>query len=95
MNSTEEISVTLPADMVRLIRERVSSGAYASTSEIVGEAVRLWQAHSREHDDQVAAIKARIQRSLADPRPSAPVEEVFDRLERLHTERIKASGDDL
>ena len=92
MKSTEEISVELPADMVRLIRERVSSGAYASMSEVVREAVRLWQAHGREQDERLADIKARIQRSLSDPRPSAPMDEVFDRIERLHAERVKTSN---
>lgn len=91
MQPMEKISVTLPADMVRLIRERVSSGAYASASEVVGEAVRLWEAQGREHDERIADIRARIQRSLADPTPSAPMDEVFDRIERLHAERVKAA----
>ena len=43
MHSAEKISITLPPDMLRLIREAVAAGEYASTSEALRDAVRAWQ----------------------------------------------------
>ena len=36
----EKLSITLPAEMVSIIKARVQSGSYASTSEVLREAVR-------------------------------------------------------
>lgn len=38
--NAEKLSITLPAEMVRLIREKVDLGAYASNSEVIREALR-------------------------------------------------------
>jgi antitoxin ParD1/3/4 len=94
MHSAEKISITLPTDMVQAIREKVDSGAYASTSEVVMEAMRLWQRREREQVERIGSIRERIERSLADPPPSVPLEEAFDRIERLHDERMKAVSDE-
>ncbi len=92
MQSAETISITLPDDLMRLIQQKVGSGDYASASDVIAEAMRHWQ--DRERDERLAGIRARVDRSLADPRPSRPINEVFDRLEQRHAERAKI-GDDL
>jgi hypothetical protein len=38
----------------------------------------------------LAAIRARIRRSLNDPRPDVPLEEAFNRIEKLHANIIKS-----
>jgi len=35
------------------------------------------------------AIRTRIRRSLDDPRPSIPLDEAFDRIEKIHADRLK------
>jgi putative addiction module CopG family antidote len=40
MRTTQQFSVTLPNDMVTAIEEKVSSGVYASVSEVMREGVR-------------------------------------------------------
>jgi len=42
MRTAEKLSITLPAEMVRIIREKVSTGAYSSNSEVIREALRGW-----------------------------------------------------
>ena len=42
MQHAEKLSITLPAEMARLVREKVSSGAYGSTSEVIRTALRVW-----------------------------------------------------
>ena len=40
MANVEKISVALPPDMVGLVRKAVESGDYASSSEVIREALR-------------------------------------------------------
>lgn len=42
MQIAEKLSITLPAEMVRVIRDKVDSGAYSSNSEVIREALRGW-----------------------------------------------------
>ena len=90
MQSAQKISITMTPDMLRAIRESVESGEYASTSEAMRDAVRVWQRQRLEEAERLAAIRARVRRSLADPRPDVPLEEAFERIERLHANSVKS-----
>ena len=50
------------AEMVRLIREKVDLGAYASNSEVIREALRGWM----ERESRLAALDAAIAHGIAD-----------------------------
>ncbi|MDN5870959.1 MAG: type II toxin-antitoxin system ParD family antitoxin [Nitrococcus sp.] len=64
---TEKFSISLPADMARMIRSRVESGAYASNSEVIRDALRLWQNHNQEQERRLESIRARINEAAASP----------------------------
>jgi antitoxin ParD1/3/4 len=83
MQSAEKISITLPPDMLRLLREAVAGGGYASTSEVLRDAVRAWQRQRLEDAERFAALRARVQASLADPVPSLSETEADVRLVAL------------
>jgi antitoxin ParD1/3/4 len=83
MQSAERISITLPPDMLRLIREAVVGGEYASTSEVLRDAVRTWHRQRLEDAERLAALRARAQASLADPAPSLSESEADARLAAL------------
>jgi antitoxin ParD1/3/4 len=93
LQNAEKISITLTSDMLRTIRESVEAGEYASTSEALRDAVRAWQRQRSEDKERLTAIRTRVRRSLEDPRPSVPLDEAFDRIERLHAEIVKERGD--
>jgi antitoxin ParD1/3/4 len=93
VQNVEKISVTMTPDMLRAIRESVEAGEYASTSEALRDAVRVWQRQRSENAERLTAIRTRVRRSLDDPRPSVPLDEAFDRIERLHADTVKARGD--
>jgi antitoxin ParD1/3/4 len=93
VQNAEKISVTMPPDMLRAIRESVDAGEYASTSEALRDAVRVWQRQRLEDAERLAAIRARVRRSLDDPRPSIPLDEAFDCIEKFHADAVKARGD--
>ena len=44
MSTIEKISIAMPTDMLRMVRDAVGTGDYASTSEVVREALREWKA---------------------------------------------------
>ena len=83
MQTPAKISITLPPDMLHRLREAVAAGEYASTSEALRDAVRLWQRQRSEDAERVAALRARAHRSLADPRPSLTEAEIASRIEAL------------
>jgi len=92
MSAAKKISITLTSAMNRMIQKRVKSGQFASSSELIREALRVWQKQEDEHQERLASIRARIQRSIDDPRPSIPAEEVFDRLKKMHQRDLKAAS---
>jgi antitoxin ParD1/3/4 len=89
-NTAEKISITVTPAMKRTLEERVASGQFASASELMREAFRTWQRQQDEHDERLVSIRARVQKSIDDPRPSVPAEDVFDRLTKMHERNLKA-----
>jgi antitoxin ParD1/3/4 len=83
MTTAEKLSITLPADMVSIIKAEVETGRYASTSEVLREAMRMWMRQEEVHLERLQAIRGRLKNSLDDPRPSLPAEEAFARLEAM------------
>jgi antitoxin ParD1/3/4 len=62
MQAAEKLSITLPAEMVRVIREKVSAGVYGSNSEIIREALRGWM----ERERRLGMLDAAIAQGIAD-----------------------------
>jgi antitoxin ParD1/3/4 len=94
MQPIERMSITLPADMARMIRAKVEEGRYASNSEVIREALRAWQQQEQLHAERLAAIRAAIADSLADPRPPLTLEEVDRRLEEMFAAQGGKPADD-
>ena len=66
MAEIERLTITLPSDMAAAIKGAVNGGEYASTSEVVREAVRDWKMKRALQLQELAALKAEIDRGLAD-----------------------------
>lgn len=66
--NAEKLSITLPTDMAQAIRAVVSTGAYASNSEVIREAIRLWQDKQSERGRRLHAIRTKLQEAADDPR---------------------------
>ena len=93
VTNVENINVSLPQDMLRAIRESIEAGEYASTSEAVNDALRIWLRQRAENAERLTAIRTRVRRSLDDPRPGVPLDDAFDRIEKLHADAMNARGD--
>ena len=83
----EKLSITLPSEMVAAIKSRVDAGAYASTSEVLRAAMRVWLREEAEYEERITAIRARVKASLADPRPDISLQEMDEWMDSLAAEK--------
>ena len=66
MSENERMPVTMPGDMAAVIKAAVDGGDYASTSEVVRDALRDWKIKRAVQVQELAALKSDIDRGLAD-----------------------------
>jgi len=90
---TERITITLPPEMLAAIKKHVNSGSYGSTSEVVREAMRLWQQKEEERQLRLALIRKRLARSAQSGEP-VPLDVAFSRIERKHMIRLGQEADE-
>jgi len=88
MAVAEKLSITLTAEMVQDLEASVAAGEFASTSEAVRDAVRLWRHAREERAERLVAIRSRIQTAIDDPRPRLTADEVFGRLAETRAARL-------
>jgi antitoxin ParD1/3/4 len=60
MGKLERITVTMPEEMAAKLRAAVESGEYATTSEIVREALRDWGDEQERKEAALAKLRAMI-----------------------------------
>ena len=66
MAEIERLTITLPSDMAAVMKGAVAGGDYASTSEVVREALRDWKTKRALQLQELTALKADIDKGLAD-----------------------------
>jgi antitoxin ParD1/3/4 len=66
MAEVERLTVTMPADMLAILKAAVDTGDYASTSEVIREAVRDWKMKRALQMQEFVALQADIDQGLAD-----------------------------
>lgn len=93
MASIEKISIALPKEMVTTLREAVDSGEYASSSEVVREALRDWTLKRRLREHGLEELRRVWKQAMEDRSLGVSPEEVFDRLERKYQALANSAGD--
>ena len=66
MSGIERLTITLPNEMAVLVRGAVEEGGYASSSEVVREALRDWKLKRELQLRKLSALKAEVETGLAD-----------------------------
>lgn len=88
MAKIEKISIALPAEMLEKVREAVEAGEYASTSEVMRDALRDWQTTRTEkllqREEAIQFLRQKWQEAIDDPRPAVPMGDVMERLIRKY-----------
>ena len=62
----ERLTVTMPADMAALIKDAVAGGGYASSSEVIREAMRDWKIKRALQLQEFANLQADLDTGLSD-----------------------------
>jgi antitoxin ParD1/3/4 len=65
MGKVEKISISLTGDMLGELQQAVASGAYASTSEVVREALREWKAKRAGEQATIEELRDLIREARA------------------------------
>ncbi len=91
MPNVEKISIALPPEMVSLIRQAVETGEFASSSEVVRDALRHWTKKRTLRKQGIEDLRQLWQQALADTTPGVPANDVLDRLEKKYQALADAS----
>lgn len=67
MSKLERITVTVTKEMAAKLRAAVESGEYATTSEIVREALRDWEEYQRRQEEKLNWLRAEIKKGEKGP----------------------------
>jgi len=79
MSTIERMTITVPSEMAAILRQSVDGGEYASTSEVVREALREWMRRRDTDRRDLDALREAIR--LGDESGSSiPAETVFAEL---------------
>jgi antitoxin ParD1/3/4 len=66
MSTIERMTITLTAEMAEAVRLAVQSGEYASSSEIIREALRDWRHKRALQEQELKELRAKVQEGLSD-----------------------------
>jgi antitoxin ParD1/3/4 len=73
VQNVEKLSIALTPEMAAAVRHAVASGEYASASEVIREALRLWQAHQAAREHEVRQLR-RAWREGLESGPATPLD---------------------
>jgi len=81
MRSTQQFSVTLPNEMAQMVKSKVSSGEYASESEVIRDGLRALQARDKALENWLRTEGvAAYDKLKADPSRALSVDQVRQHL---------------
>jgi len=89
MRTTKQLSITLPTNMAEALKERVTSGAYASESEVVRDGLRALFAREEAVETWLRTeVVASYDELRADPSRAISAAEMRAHLAELHAQRL-------
>ena len=84
----ERLTITLPADMATALKAAVASGDYATTSEVVREALRDWKHKKALQTQAFEELRRDIGIGVADVEAGRVVDLDLDKIFRTAQRRI-------
>jgi antitoxin ParD1/3/4 len=91
MPNVEKISIALPPEMVAILRQAVETGEYASSSEVVRDALRDWTQKRSSRQQGIDELRQVWRQAMEDKMSGVSVDDVFNRLERKY-KRLADAG---
>ena len=91
MRTTQQFSVTLPNELAQMVKTKVSSGEYASESEVIRDGLRALQARDRALEHWLRTeVAVAYDKMKADPSRAQSVAQVRASLAAEHERAKKA-----
>lgn len=85
-------TISLPDEHASYIDQKVSSGDYASASEVIRAGLRALQERDRAIEDWLRnQVASTYDAMLADPSRGIPASSAFDDIRTLHARKTKGS----
>lgn len=86
MRTTQQLSITLPNDMAKVVKAKVRAGEYASESEVIRDGLRALMARDRAVENWLRGEVGPAYDALkADPSRALSADQVRARLAAEHT----------
>lgn len=85
MDNIEKLSITLTAEQAKLVRAAVKAGEFATTSEVIRDALRDWQLRRQMEGEQIAEYRRLWKEGVKGPFSDGPT--AMRRIEK----RLKAA----
>ena len=78
MSKIEKLSIALTPELAAKVREAVQSGDYASTSEVIRDALRGWAQSRNDRAATIAYFRRMVAEGLAsgEPQPARTFDEI-------------------
>jgi len=92
MAGIEKISIALPLEMVMVVRQAVDEGEYASSSEVIRDALRDWTLKRNLRRQGIREMQEVWHEALEDKTPGIRTDDVLDRLERKYQALADEAG---
>ena len=89
MGKIEKVSVALSSELLGLAKEAVASGAYASTSEVIREALREWSLRKPLREAEIERLRKAWQEGIESGEPRSVD---FEEIKRRGRERLTRDG---
>ena len=83
------MNVSLPPELEARVRQRVESGMYGSASEVIREALRLFEAYEQVKAVQLEGLRQDIARGIDDVQKGRVKEIVFSDLKQQGRKLLK------
>ena len=85
VHQTQQLSVTLPVELVQQVREKVATGEYATESEVILDGLQVLLARGRAVESWLwEEVSPAYDALKADPSRAIPVEHVRKRVAMEH-----------
>ena len=89
MRNTQAISITLPHDMAAMVKAKVTSGEYATESEVIRDGLRTLLARDAALESWLRGEVAKsYDEFAADPSSGIPAEDMMARLRASYRDRL-------
>ena len=87
MPDIQKISIAISGEQLQAVKEAVASGAYASTSEVIREALRGWQLRESLRKAEVERLRKAWEEGLASGFEHYDIEEILAEAEGRPNDR--------